>query len=102
MDDSETRWRHINPEIPRRTGKISHLEKFDAQFFNVGATEAHCMDPQMRMLLEHSYAAILDAGINPEVLKGSRTGVYIGVCFSESEKQFVLENCAPKGYGIKG
>lgn len=34
------------------------------------------------MLLEHAYEAILDAGINPKSLRGSRTGVFIGACFA--------------------
>lgn len=35
VNDDEIRWKHSNPEIPRRMGKISNLEKFDATFFGV-------------------------------------------------------------------
>ena len=35
VDDAEIRWKHSNPEIPRRMGKIGNLEKFDATFFGV-------------------------------------------------------------------
>lgn len=44
------------------------------------------MDPQLRMLLEVTYESIIDAGINPAELRGSRTGVYIGVSDSESDE----------------
>lgn len=44
------------------------------------------MDPMGRMLLEHTYEAIVDAGIHPKDLRGTRTGVFIGSCFSEFEK----------------
>jgi fatty acid synthase, animal type len=43
--------------------------------------KAHTMDPQCRMLLEHAYEAVLDAGINPKTLRGSRTGVFMGLSF---------------------
>lgn len=43
------------------------------------------MDPMGRMLLEHTYEAIIDAGVNPKDLRGTKTGVFIGACFSESE-----------------
>lgn len=33
VDDDERRWRHTNPEIPKRMGKIDRLEKFDSAFF---------------------------------------------------------------------
>lgn len=44
-----------------------------------------------RMLLEHSYEAIVDAGINPEDMRGTKTGVFIGLCFSDSEKTWFFE-----------
>lgn len=85
VDDSENRWKHINPEIPTRSGKTVNLNKFDASFFSVHNRQASFMDPQCRCLLEHAYEAVLDAGINPKTLRGSRTGVYIGCSFAESE-----------------
>ena len=102
VDDDEKRWRHTNAEIPRRMGKISNLEKFDATFFGVHYKQAHTMDPQCRMLVEHAYEAVLDAGVNPKTLRGSRTGVFMGACFAESEKTWFYEKISSGGFGITG
>lgn len=91
VDDLEVRWRHTNPEIPKRMGKIEGLEKFDANFFGVHFRQAHSMDPQCRLLVEHAYEAVLDAGINPKALRGTKTGVFVGACFAESEKTWFYE-----------
>ncbi|TGZ49929.1 Uncharacterized protein DBV15_12672, partial [Temnothorax longispinosus] len=62
--------------MPHRIGKINNVEKFDPEFFNIPATEAHIMDPMARMILEHTYEAIIDAGVNPKELQGTRTVEY--------------------------
>ena len=48
--------------LPTRSGKLKDLSKFDATFFGVHAKQANKMDPQLRMLLEVTYEAIVDAG----------------------------------------
>ncbi|XP_050076401.1 fatty acid synthase-like [Anopheles maculipalpis] len=85
VDDKEDRWRHLYAGIPKRLGKLNNLGKFDAEFFNSGFQETHTMDPQQRLLLEHCYEALLDAGLHPDDIKGSRTGVFVGVSIAETE-----------------
>ena len=48
--------------VPKRNGKLKDLAQFDAGFFGVHPKQATHMDPQLRMLLEISYEAIVDAG----------------------------------------
>uniref|UniRef100_A0A0K8V335 Fatty acid synthase n=1 Tax=Bactrocera latifrons TaxID=174628 RepID=A0A0K8V335_BACLA len=104
VNDDPRRWERGLYGLPDRIGKIKaeDLEVFDQQFFSVSAKQAECMDPQMRMLLEATYEAIIDAGLNPAELRGSRTGVYIGVSNSETENHWCANADRVNGYGLTG
>lgn len=101
-DDDESRWKHFHPDVPRRTGKIQNLDKFDASFFSIHNRLANSTDPQARILLEHSYEAILDAGVSPQSLIGSRTGVFIGCSNSDSKDLFLFKIPTKDGHAITG
>jgi fatty acid synthase, animal type len=102
IDDDESRWKHFNAEVPKRFGKISGLKKFDAQFFSYLDKHAATMDPQARMLLEHSYEAILDAGVCPQSLIGSRTGVFVAAMSSDSKDAFFHNIPTKEGHAMFG
>ncbi|XP_025264892.1 fatty acid synthase-like [Camponotus floridanus] len=78
-------------EMPARMGKMDNIEKFDAKFFNMSIEEAHTLDPGIRILLENTYAAIIDAGVNPAELQGTRTGVVTVMSNSETSLNIIYE-----------
>ncbi|XP_046608837.1 fatty acid synthase-like [Neodiprion virginianus] len=102
ITDDDRRWKSENSDTPQRTGKVNDIDRFDAQFFGINFKEAHTMDPMARMLLEHTYEAIIDAGINPVELRGTRTGVFLGTCYSESEQDWMFTTLQVNGWSAVG
>ncbi|XP_045486955.1 fatty acid synthase [Pieris rapae] len=96
------RWEYNHPEVIDYVGQAPDIEHFDAQFFKVHYRQAFSMDSMSRKILEQSYQAIYDAGVNCEYLSGKKVGVYVGNSFSETEKSCVYVNNINGGLGIAG
>lgn len=72
-----------DPEAPgkayvARGAFLDDVAGFEPEFFGISPREAVGLDPQQRLLLEVSWEALEDAGISPQSLSGSATGVWIG------------------------
>jgi acyl transferase domain-containing protein/NAD(P)-dependent dehydrogenase (short-subunit alcohol dehydrogenase family)/acyl carrier protein len=83
------RWRiddyyHSEPATPgkiyvRNGGFLDRIDGFDARFFGISPREAVAIDPQHRLLLEVVWEALENAGIAPDSLAGTCTGVFVGI-----------------------
>ena len=78
------RFHHPNAAAPGRMvtrwgGFVGNEDSFDAGFFGIAPREAARFDPQHRWLAEVVWEAIEDAGLPPEQLAGTRTGVVVGI-----------------------
>ncbi|MFC9795404.1 beta-ketoacyl synthase N-terminal-like domain-containing protein [Streptomyces sp. NPDC127584] len=62
----------------RRAGYVDGLADFDAEFFGMSSSEAAELDPQQRLLLMTAWDALEEAGLRPDRLAGTRTGVFVG------------------------
>ncbi|KAK1996712.1 beta-ketoacyl synthase domain-containing protein [Colletotrichum falcatum] len=77
------------------------IADFDARFFNIHPHEAHCLDPQQRILLETTYEALENAGQTIAGIKGSDTSVHVGAYATDFERMGYKDTArTPKAHMI--
>ncbi len=78
----------LNPQPiePRWAGYLPGIDAFDAAFFGLSRREATHTDPQHRLLLQIAWEALEDAGLVRDQLRGSATGVFVGLIHNEYER----------------
>ncbi len=93
--------------VPGRTASkwgafLDDVAGFDAEFFAINEREAAALDPQHRLLLENSWEAMEHAGLTPDAIAESLTGVFMGLTHLDYQLVNADSDAMEGPYGFEG
>ena len=97
-----SRYANADPDAPGgiytdRGAFLDAIDPFDAAFFEMSPREARHLDPQQTLVLHVAWEALEDAGVPEDRIRGSRTGIFLGV---SADDYAHLTSAQPHGLGI--
>ena len=95
------------PGVPGRSVSkwgafLDDVAGFDSEFFGINEREATAIDPQHRLLLETSWEAMEHAGLTPETMADSLTGVFVGLTHGDYQLLAADAHAVEGPYGFTG
>ena len=95
------------PGVPGRSVSkwgafLDDVAGFDSEFFGISEREATAIDPQHRLLLETSWEAMEHAGLTPETMADSLTGVFVGLTHDDYQLVTADAHAMEGPYGFTG
>ncbi|EEZ97866.2 fatty acid synthase [Tribolium castaneum] len=95
----ESRWKAGERGVSNKIGVVP-TEYFDNAYFGIHRQQCTFMDPMHRLILERTYEALIDAGVNPSEVRGKRIGCFMASSLGENDNLF-LESVV-SGFGVTG
>lgn len=93
------RWTEDVRGVSNQIGTVP-IDLFDNSHFGIHRQQSFYMDPMQRLVLEGTFQALIDAGVNPSEIRGKKVGVFMGSSVGENDNLF-LESVV-SGFGITG
>ncbi len=71
--------KNFNEDIYKEQGYLDNIDLFDGTFFSLSPKRCIAMDPTQRLFLQTAWHCIEDAGYRADILKNTKTGVFVGI-----------------------
>lgn len=102
IDIPESRWNtdeliRNNPSLKGkknlfRAGLLDNIDQFDASFFGISPEEASSLDPRQQLLLQTCWHTLENAKVDPDQLRNSKTGVFVGISLPDNLQDSTANN----------